>query len=281
MKRIEEAMKTSVLRILRAYARHKLRSINPSPDVTPILSAVKSTLDRRMTGPSYDYQSRIEQLRSELEISVEMIMQEDFGAGTNRSRNLASAASKCVTRTIGEVAKSSSMPLFWCQVLHNMVIATGSKRVLEMGTCLGISAAYLASALIQTGGRLFTLEGAPTFAERAKHNLQRLGLDNVDLRIGRFTGTLEVALREMNSVDFVFVDGHHAEEPTLTYFELILPYTSGETVIVFDDIRWSKGMSKAWKRICAHQRVRSTVDLGSMGVVTLGAGPSSHLSIRL
>jgi hypothetical protein len=41
-------------------------------------------------------------------------------------------------------------------------------------------------------------------------------------------------------------------------------------VLVFDDIRWSVGMNRAWDAVGAHERVRTVVDLFQVGVCVIG-----------
>jgi hypothetical protein len=50
--------------------------------------------------------------------------------------------------------------------------------------------------------------------------------------------------------------------------------------VVFDDIQWSAGMKAAWAAIRRNERVHLSVDLGSMGVVSVGDdGPPRHFEI--
>ena len=64
-------------------------------------------------------------------------------------------------------------------------------RGLEMGTCVGISAAYQAAALNDNGaGRLVTLEGYAELAAEAQELWSNLGLSNVEVIVGRFAQTL-------------------------------------------------------------------------------------------
>ena len=94
------------------------------------------------------------------------------------------------------------------------------------------------------------------------------GLDNIELRVGRFQDTLPAALAE-GPLGYAFVDGHHDEEATLEYFERLLPHAP-EAVLVFDDIRWNDRMERAWRRIAADDRVGLAVDLDEYGVVFTG-----------
>jgi predicted O-methyltransferase YrrM len=136
-----------------------------------------------------------------------------------------------------------------------------------MGTSVGVSAAYQAAALRLNGyGSLVTLEGATSLADIAKNNFQQLGLDTVEVVVGRFQDTLPDVLASRQPVDYVFVDGHHDEQATLAYFEQILKFLAETALIVFDDIAWSEGMKRAWNTIAHDRRVGVAVDLGEVGL---------------
>ena len=62
-------------------------------------------------------------------------------------------------------------------------------------------------------GALVTLEGADSLAAIARRNLERLGRSNVRVVIGRFEDTLAGVLRELGTLDYAFIDGHHDEKP--------------------------------------------------------------------
>jgi predicted O-methyltransferase YrrM len=77
------------------------------------------------------------------------------------------------------------------------------------------------------------------------------------------------------------MDGHHAKEPTLDYFELCLQHSHNDTVLVLDDIHWSQGMEAAWSAIKAHPRVTVTIDLYSLGLVFLRSEQArEHFRLR-
>jgi predicted O-methyltransferase YrrM len=66
----------------------------------------------------------------------------------------------------------------------------GARRILEIGTLGGYSTIWLARAL-PPGGRLLTLELEPRYAEVARANLARAGLDTVvEVRVGPALETL-------------------------------------------------------------------------------------------
>ena len=88
---------------------------------------------------------------------------------------------------------------------------------LEMGTAVGVSTAYQAAALrLNRHGSFVTIEGATSLADIARSNFQQLGLDTVEVVVGRFQDTLTEVLTSRQPVDYVFVDGHHDEQATRT-----------------------------------------------------------------
>jgi predicted O-methyltransferase YrrM len=161
---------------------------------------------------------------------------------------------------------SSKRP-FWCRFLYRLVRSTQPKRCLELGSCVGISASYIAAAMKENGfGKLTTLEGSPSLADIARQTLAGLGLGNAQVVTGRFSDTLPGVLGH-SQFDFVFIDGHHDRDATIQYFEQILPHATG--TIVFDDITWSQGMLEAWAVVSRHARVKSASQLRSIGVCEL------------
>jgi predicted O-methyltransferase YrrM len=139
-----------------------------------------------------------------------------------------------------------------------------------MGTAVGVSAAYQATALrLNRHGSLVTIEGATSLADIARNNFQQLDLDTVETVVGRFQDVLTAVLTNRQPVDYVFVDGHHDEQATQTYFEQILPFLAEKALLVFDDITWSEGMRRAWNTLAQDRQVGVAVDLGPVGLCVI------------
>jgi predicted O-methyltransferase YrrM len=151
--------------------------------------------------------------------------------------------------------------------LHLLVREFKPLRAIELGTNVGISAAYQAAALKLNGrGALMTLEASPYRLRLAKRLHAEVGLDNIQYRLGSFTETLAGALKDFGPVGYAFIDGHHQYQPTLDYFEMIWKHAVDRAVIVLDDIRWSEDMKRAWRRIQTDARVAIAIDFHSVGV---------------
>ena len=73
-------------------------------------------------------------------------------------------------------------------------------------------------------------------------------------------------LKEIKSFDVLYIDGNHSYEATLRYFNLVKEYIKEDTIIVFDDIYWSEGMTKAWLEIKNDSIVSHTIDLFYFGL---------------
>jgi predicted O-methyltransferase YrrM len=182
--------------------------------------------------------------------------------------------------TVGEFTRSSCKSALWCRFIFRLLRTAEPESAVEMGSAVGISGAYHAAALALNGhGSLVTLEGAPDRAGLAKESFRELGLDNVEVVTGMFEDTLVGALEDAAPVDFVFVDGNHREEATVRYFDLIYPALRHPSLVLFDDIRWSEGMTRAWIRISRDPRVAVAVDLGTLGACLVDgstSGPAYH-----
>jgi predicted O-methyltransferase YrrM len=110
----------------------------------------------------------------------------------------------------------------------------GARNILELGTLGGYSTIWLARAL-PAGGRLITLELEPKHAEVARTNLERAGLGNVEIRIGRALDTLpKLAAEGVGPFDFVFID---ADKTNIAeYFSWSLRLAHPGSVIVVDNV---------------------------------------------
>ena len=207
----------------------------------------------------YGCYNKIEMLRKQLLKDKTVIDVEDFGAG--------STVIKTKKRVVKDIASSSLKPKKYSRLLCRMLQYYNTKNVLELGTSLGITTAYLASA--KNIPVITTMEGSVNIANIAQQNFALLRLQNIDIVEGNFEETLPKFLATHKNIDFAFLDGNHKKTPTLQYFEQILFSTNEQSIIVFDDIHWSKEMEEAWKIIKQHNAVTLTIDLFFIGIVFL------------
>jgi predicted O-methyltransferase YrrM len=174
--------------------------------------------------------------------------------------------------TVASVCLASKKPLP-SRLLHLLVAELAPQQAIELGTNVGISSAYEAVAMKALGkGRLTTLDASPYRQRVAKALHNRLELDNVSYVAGLFERSLASTVRDLPGIDFAFIDGHHEYQPTLDYCETILANVGPDAVLIFDDIRWSAGMTRAWRELLRDERFRLAIDLEKIGVCVVARG---------
>lgn len=205
---------------------------------------------------------KIESLRQELLADRSTVIRfPDLGAGYGGK------AKPNLEKTLAQVARSSARGRREGELLHRICQRYQPKVCLELGTNLGFSTMYQASALPES--QFVTVEGARELQNLAIENVGEVGLQ---MRIATETGEFgEVLKRLLESQDlrpdYVLMDGNHRYEPTMAYFNQLLPYMPDQSMVIVDDINWSAEMRQAWKEIVAHPEVTVSIDLFFMGIV--------------
>lgn len=214
----------------------------------------------------------VEKLRKELLNDKTVLTIEDFGAG--------SAISNTKYRSVASIAKNAVKAKKYSQLLFRIVKEYQPATVLELGTSLGITTYYL--SLANPKAEIITMEGAGAVANIARNNFEKYGLKNISIVEGDFDKTLSLVISKLSSIDFAFVDGNHRQEATERYFQQILHKTHNDSILIFDDIHWSKEMEAAWQTIMSHGAVRCTIDLFFIGIVFFRKEffEKQHFSIR-
>lgn len=204
----------------------------------------------------------IEKRRKILLRDTNEIVVQDFGAGSKQNASN--------IRKISYIARTSLSQGKYARLLYNLVNRFQPRTILELGTSLGISTAYLSYGA--PNARIVSLEGSQTIADIAKKTMQDCSCCNVEIFVGNFNDKLANVLQSIQYVDFAFIDGNHTKEATLRYFEQILPYCNENSILIFDDISWSEDMFEAWKTISSDDRVSITIDICKQGIVFFRKG---------
>jgi predicted O-methyltransferase YrrM len=250
--RLRLLRQVGLARRARAEAR-RLRATG-HPDAVLLGDLVRRGVRWRLSRDELHWVGRIEAERRRLAASTEVVHRGDD-----------------VPLTVSEVSRASQS---WRggRFLYAVVRGFGPTRGVELGTCVGLSAAYQAAAMATDDGHLVTLEGYPDLAAVAEEVWSELDLANVDVVVGRFAHALEPVLAAA-PVDYAYVDGNHHEDPTLAYFTAVQRHCTKRSLVVLDDINWSAGMRRAWQRVVADPAVTAHADLGRLGLVIVQPTP--------
>ena len=200
------------------------------------------------------------EVRHELARTDRLINVLDYGSGNQ-------GPSK---RSVSSIYRSSSIPHSWGLVLFRCVRLLRPRKILELGASLGVSGAYLQSALDlnDDGGRLTSIEGDPTLAALAASTLVAVAGNGGEVVTGRFDDVLLPTLERMKSVDFAFIDGHHEHDPLLKYFGSINGFLARRGAVVLDDVYlWARGVRTAWNEMVRRCQEGIAFDFGRLGIL--------------
>jgi len=243
---------TFILRYLKYLFKAKGRHSIHSPFVFDLY---ENCISKKSENISFD---KIENQRQILLKDRSTIHIQDFGTGCNRN--------SCVA----DVVKQSSKPSKQAQLLYQLALHFSPETIIELGTAAGISTMYMAAAYPEK--KVITIEGSPEIGAIAENNFKTLSFENIDLIIDTFDNAFPALNKKIINPALIFIDGNHTKEATLRYSNHFISIIDKQSVMVFDDIYWSKGMMEAWNEIKKHPDVTVSIDLFTFGIVFFKSG---------
>ena len=217
-------------------------------------------------------EAAIDALRGRLRRSDESVEVVDYGAG--------SVGANGPERRVAEIYRRAATGPAWGRFLFGLARGLRPRRVLELGTNLGVGSAHLAAALALTeadgapDARLVTLEGAPALAAKAAGHLACLGHGvgeapgcRVRVVVGPFAETLADAAEAEGPFDLVFVDGHHEAAAALGYLATLGPHLADGAVVVLDDVEPGRAVRRAWAALRAAAPAAPAFYAGKYGLL--------------
>jgi len=245
--------------LIKDYILYLLKAVNADKIHSPFVFDIY--YNHLLKSKEYYAFNKINEIRLSLAMNASSISKSPFGAGKQYSNK---------RFKIAQLSEKSTIKHKYGKVLFDLVNYFEANRILEIGTCFGVSTLYL--ALPNSKAVVYALEGHQPYLDIAKENATKAGANNINFILGDFEQTLPPLLNQITSLDFVFFDGNHQEDATLKYFELCLSKKHENSIFVFDDIYWSAGMKNAWKKIKKHPDVSITLDLFQLGIVFFRKG---------
>lgn len=254
--------------IIQSYIRFFYRSTNKHGVHSPfVYKFVTKCLNDKTNYSEYKQMQeyRLNLYRDKNEITVK-----DFGAGSRVFKNN--------TRQISKIARVAGMTSKRQKLLYRITKYLNCQNILELGTSLGLGTLSMALA---SKGKVTTVEGCPETLKTAQNYFQHFNIQNVWTVNENFTSFLS-ELPASEKYDLIYIDGNHSGTSTLHYFELLLNHIHNDTLIIFDDIYWSKEMTNAWKEIIKNPKVRVSIDTFQWGFVFFrNEQQKEHFTIRV
>jgi predicted O-methyltransferase YrrM len=216
--------------------------------------------------PLTPFTAGIEQLRAKLLKNKSQVHMHDLGAG--------SAYTKAALRTVADIARQSATPAKLAQLYQRIAISAGAKKIIELGTNLGLTTLYLAD---KEDTRVYTLEGSPALANIAQLHFDFFAKKNITLMEGDIDATLPELLQSPEKLGLVLMDANHRYDPTWRYYNQLMKRIGDKTVFIIDDIYYSPEMTRAWNEIRKHELVYGSIDLYRCGLLFFDpALPKQH-----
>lgn len=238
-----------------AYINYRLTSYTEHDLHSPFMYEFYMQLINN-SNPFGDFEE-LKTLRKQLLKNTQVIEVTDFGAGSKKLNSN--------KRLVNQIVKHGIAPQKQAEFLYRLLNKFNPKTVVELGTSVGLTTLYLAKALPKAS--IYTIEGCPNLFQFSKALFKEKAVNNIQSINGNFNVEFPKLLDKMDSLDFLYIDGNHAYEPTMAYFKQALQKKQTHSIFVFDDINWSEDMQRAWKEICDNKEVTLSLDLFFFGIV--------------
>lgn len=126
------------------------------------------------------------------------------------------------------------VPIHIGNLLFLLAKIQSSKRILEIGTLGGYSAAWLAKGLAANGS-LISLEINPEYAKKAREHLEKIQEKRVEIRVGHAVELLsQMAADDEEPFDLIFIDAD--KENNVLYLDWSIRLSRPGTLILIDNL---------------------------------------------
>ena len=258
-----------IIQFITDYLKHRLTAKTRHGTHSPFVYKLADEVIYDFSD-KFEYKN-IEAQRKKLFNDDSVITVTDLGAGSQLNKNR--------TKKVSQIAKNALKSPRLAKLIYRLAENTKPKTAIELGTCLGITTAYLSKASPEA--QIITIEGCPETANVARKNFKDLDSNNIELHVGNFDEILPDIISRQPTLDFVYIDGNHRKDATLNYFKWCLPKLTENSLLIFDDIYWSQGMKEAWEQIKSHPDVTVTIDLFWIGLVYFKKGQAKeHFKLK-
>jgi len=146
------------------------------------------------------------------------------------------------------------------RLLFKIVNKYQPKYAIELGTGVGIATLYQCTPSKKM--QLYSLEENVTLAKNSQQLLQKLGLQQVQFKMGPFEKNMPSILTQMPTIELVTVN----QLATKELMESILQHCNKAAILIVNYPYATKERRIHWDWLKAHPSIRLTLNLYDMGV---------------
>jgi len=183
------------------------------------------------------------------------------------------------TRQIKDIYKIAASPRIWGELLYVLTKNLKTKKVLEIGTNVGISGTYILNGMKQNNNefKFITMEGLGQLCLLSEDQFSKLTKrNNFEIISGLYKNTFPNLIKKEIAFDLIFIDGNHQKEPTLLYFDKLKNCCNDKVVFIFDDIYYNIEMTEAWKTIVRDKSINYSIDLYKWGIAIIDNSSTNY-----
>jgi len=169
-------------------------------------------------------------------------------------------------RNVYQVRSSATI----CKFYTELVSKIKPETIIEIGGAFGVSGMYwLAGIKMNNAGFLYSFEPNKIWSSIANQNLA-----SIDHRFNLVNATFEEQcqniLNNVKCFQVAFIDAIHTSKFVFNQYELLKNYARSGTVILLDDINFSRDMQVCWESISKKDEVLSSFQINNrVGVIEL------------
>ena len=230
-------------------------------DNTLLQTVFKSILEVKLSNYSTNEQEvfkNIDAYRTKLASNADEVSYEIFNSSA--------------VKQIKDIYKVSASPKVWGELLYFLAKNGRSKKILEIGTNVGVSGTYIIHGMKQNDEafKFITMEGLNQLCALSKQQFSTItDNNNFDVIPGLYDNTFPKLIEKETNFDLLFIDGNHQRDPTLEYFDALKNCITKKAVFIFDDIYYNVEMTEAWNIAKKDKSVNFSIDLYKWGIIII------------
>ncbi len=164
--------------------------------------------------------------------------------------------------TIGEIVRTMAISHKTGSLLFRLCRFLQPKKLLELGTNIGLSTMYQVKALREYE-EFTTVEANESLIFIAKQLLRKHKINFVNALFDDYLQQIPAGKK----YDYILIDGNHSYEATKKYVRILKNNIEKDGIIIIADIRWSPQMKKAFYELIEDEDFTLTIDLFDTGLL--------------
>lgn len=195
--------------------------------------------------------------RKEVLSDKSLIEVEDLGSGGQKQ--------KIYKTNISKHAQNSLKSKAELRFFYNIINYLGVEKIIEFGSSFGVSTMAMSRA--DSVAKIYTIEGSENIYLYAQNAFKKMNAENIVAINANIDDVVKQKDYFSEKVDMVVIDANHTYDAVVKYTEFVKGLMSENSILILDDIHWSKDMNKAWRKIIEDECFTLSIEMWQMGIL--------------